>query len=264
MPVVDSHCHVSSVWYEPVESLLHQMERNDVDHAVLIQMMGQYDNQYQFACVRQYPGRFAPVVLVDIQQPQAAAVLSRLAAEGASGVRVPAGGRSPGDDPLAIWRAAECLGLSVSCAGAPAEFASPTFAALLEALPQLAVVVEHLGSLGQPRGKPVASATVNQIMALARFPNVTMKVTGLGEFARRAMPVTQPSPFEQPEPDLLLPAVAAFGPQRLMWGSDYPPVSSREGYGNALTWPRERLAHLGPAACEAIFGGTALRVFPVR
>ncbi len=38
MIIVDSHCHISPVWYEPVESLLFQMDRNDVAHAVLIQM----------------------------------------------------------------------------------------------------------------------------------------------------------------------------------------------------------------------------------
>src|SRR5207245_282300 len=48
VPVVDSHCHVSPVWYEPVEVLLSQMERNGVDHAVLIQMAGQANNDYQF------------------------------------------------------------------------------------------------------------------------------------------------------------------------------------------------------------------------
>jgi L-fuconolactonase len=264
MPVVDCHCHVSPVWYEPVESLVHQMDRNGVDQAVLIQMMSQYDNRYQFDCVRRYPGRFAPVVLVDAQQSAAAEELSRLVDEGASGVRLSAIMRSPGADPLAIWRTAERLRLPVSCAGAATDLASAGFAALLETLPQLAVVIEHLGSLGQPRGNPIAAETAAQVMALARFPNVTMKITGLGEFSRRAMPVQQPSPFEQPVPDLLQQAVAAFGPERLMWGSDYPPVSSREGYANALHWPREQLAHLGPAARDAIFGGTALRVFLVR
>jgi len=48
MVVVDTHCHVSPYWYEPVETLLYQMTTNGVDKAVLIQM-GQvriYDNAY--------------------------------------------------------------------------------------------------------------------------------------------------------------------------------------------------------------------------
>ena len=38
MGVVDTHCHVSPYWYEPVEPLLYQMTTNGVDKAVLIQM----------------------------------------------------------------------------------------------------------------------------------------------------------------------------------------------------------------------------------
>ena len=64
MPIVDTHCHVSEVYYEPVEVLLFQMDRAGVEQAILIQMREEYDNDYQFDCVRRYPGRFASVVLV--------------------------------------------------------------------------------------------------------------------------------------------------------------------------------------------------------
>ncbi|MDA0734825.1 MAG: amidohydrolase family protein [Chloroflexi bacterium] len=30
------------------------------------------------------------------------------------------------------------------------------------------------------------------------------------------------------------PPCDTFGPQRMMWGSDYPPVGDREGYRNSL------------------------------
>ena len=43
MLIVDGHCHVSTCWYEPVESLLFHMDRNGVARAVLIQMNGQAD-----------------------------------------------------------------------------------------------------------------------------------------------------------------------------------------------------------------------------
>lgn len=38
--IVDSHCHVSSVWYEPIETLLAQMGRNGVQQAVPVQLLG--------------------------------------------------------------------------------------------------------------------------------------------------------------------------------------------------------------------------------
>ena len=60
MKIVDAHCHTTPVWYEPVESLLFQMDRNDVEKAVLIQIMGNYDNEYQFDCVAKHPDRPTP------------------------------------------------------------------------------------------------------------------------------------------------------------------------------------------------------------
>src|ERR1700674_2366830 len=147
MVIVDSHCHVSDCWYEPVEVLVSQMDRNGVAHAVLIQMNGQANNAYQAACVQKYPGRFASVVIVDVERADAPTTLARVAEEGASGVRLSPKTRSPGDDPFAIWRAAARLGLAVSCGGAAADFASPKFAALVQAVPDARIVVEHLGSL---------------------------------------------------------------------------------------------------------------------
>jgi len=267
MTIVDAHCHVSEGWYEPVESVLHQMERHGVGHAVLVQMQGQFANEYQFDCVRRYPGRFAPVVLVDTSREDASTELERLADAGASGVRLNAATRSPGADPLGIWRTAARLRLPVSCAGTAAEFAAPAFSELVSAVPGLTIVLEHLGSINQPDRDDATRSDRGRAFELARFPNILMKVPGLGEFCPRRSPTGGPIPFAQPEPPLLDVAIAAFGPRRLMWGSDFPPVSAREGYGNALNLPRDRIAALPgvtPDDIARILGGTALSVFPVR
>lgn len=263
MPVADSHCHASLAWYEPVESLLFEMDRNGVDHAILIQIQGQSNNDYQFECVRRYPGRFASVVIVDHERPDALDDLRRLADRGAVGLRLRAGARSPGDDPLAIWRAAARLRLAISCAGSPDELASPALAELASGLPDLAIVVEHLGSLKARDAAPERRAVVDAVFGLSRFPNVYMKVPGLGEFCTRAMPVREPFPFERPIPPFLDTAFASFGPGRLMWGSDYPPVSGREGYAAALNLAREQFAATSDEGRADIFGGAALAVFPV-
>ncbi len=263
MTIVDSHCHVALGWYEPVEVLLHQMDHNDVEHAILIQMMGQFDNDYQAECVRRFPERLTSVVLVDAARPDAVPVLEREAERGAGGVRLRPTTRSPGDDPLAIWRAAERLGLAVSCGGSAAEFAADEFARLIEAVPGLTVVVEHLGSVNNPTEEAAPLDLRRKVFGLARFPNLLLKVHGLGEFATRAMPVAEPFPFVEPIPPLLDLAWEAFGPRRLMWGSDYPPVSNREGYANALRLPTDRLASRSDEDRALVFGGTAASVFRI-
>ena len=264
MVVVDTHRHASLDWYEPIETLLHEMDSNGVDHAVLVQINGQFDNAYQFECVRRYPRRFANVVMVDTDRPDAPQQLERLAEQGASGVRLRPTTRSPGDDPLAIWRTADQLGLTVSCGGDGAGFASAEFAETIQALPALRIVIEHLGSVSRRDLDDVRQARRRAVFGLARFPNTCIKVTGLGEFSERAMPVPGGPPFVQPIPPLLEEAYAAFGPSRMMWGSDFPPVAGREGYRLALNLTRDQFAAKSDADREQIFGQTALAVFKLK
>ena len=73
------------------------------------------------------------------------------------------------------------------------------------------------------------------------------------------MPVTSPFPFEPEDVPLLHEAYDAFGPDRLMWGSDYPPVSGREGYANALRLTMDEFP--SEADRRSIFGETAARVY---
>lgn len=266
MTVVDSHCHVSPIWYEPVESLIYEMDRNGVEHAILVQMIGQPNNDYQFECEQRFPGRFSSVVFIDTDRPDAAETLARLAERGAVGVRFRSNTRSPGRDPLAIWRLAERLDLPVSCNGVGQDFASDEFAALVRELSGLKFVIEHLGGGNHP-SHPSSDHdldTRRKILSLARFPNTYIKIHGLGEIARRTTPVTEPFPFERPIPPLLDWAFETFGASRMMWGSDFPPVSAREGYGNALRFTRDYFASKSDEERALIFGGTALSVFKRR
>jgi L-fuconolactonase len=264
LPIVDSHTHASTNWFEPVETLLHQMDTYGVEQAVLVQDNVQPDNSYQFECVRRYPGRFANVVMVDPSSETASAELDELAHQGASGVRLAITARSPGDDPLAIWRTAERLGLSVSCYGRYANYLAPEFAALVEEVPGVKLAIEHLGSGGYASDHATDPNARARFFALARYPNVYVKVPGLGEFAKRILPPVTGFPFERPIPPIIDMAFDSFGPGRMMWGSDYSPVSIREGYSNALRCVQEVLGDRNPTDIALVFGGTALSVFPIR
>lgn len=71
MAIVDTHCHASPDWFEPIESLLFQMDTCGVDKAVLVQHGGEYDNAYLLTCAEQHSGRFAVTGLVDTKLPDA-------------------------------------------------------------------------------------------------------------------------------------------------------------------------------------------------
>lgn len=261
--IVDSHCHVSSLWYEPVESLLFQMDRTGIDRAVLIQMFGQFDNREILDASHRFPGRFAPVVMVDIGDPDATDALRRLAQAGARGVRLEATSRSPGEDSLAIWRCAAELRLAVSCNGNTADFLDARFQKVLEAFPELPIVIEHLGrDSGSPAGIEDEASDFDALLQLAPYPGLTLRFHGLGEFLhRQARFEGKATPLVPARRNRLLDAVSAFGPERMMWGSDYPPVSGREGYRNAFELPRNVLAFLGDDALARLFGGTAASIF---
>ena len=260
--IIDSQCHVSPVWYEPAEALLTQMDRYRVAQALLIQMLGQTNNYYQQDCLKRFPDRFASVVLVDPATTDAVDTLKRLADEGASGVRLRPAARSPGRDPLAIWRTAEECGMAVSCVGNSAGFASPEFFALAADLPKLKIVLEHLGGTSTPDADDEARAVRQKVFELAQYQNIYLKVPGLGELIPRLSPPSaEGSPFGEITPPILLEALKRFGAERLMWGSDFPPVSSREGYGNSLQLCRAALASQSAIEQALIFGGTAKQVF---
>jgi L-fuconolactonase len=263
LPVIDAHCHASPLWFEPVESLLFQMDANAVERAVLTQVLGQFDNSYQQQCVTRCPGRFASVGMVDAGDRQAPDRVRDWAGQGMAGLRLRPEARSPGDDPLAVWRTAAECGLAISCGGSSANLLAADFAALVEAFPDMQFVVEHLGGWTRPDCDR-EPATWAGILGLARHGNVALKLPALGQLVTR--PVGKPLPPEPPVLDaaggaILFEALDAFGAERLLWGSDFPVVSSREGYANALAWTRALFADRPAAVTEAIFGGNAARIF---
>ncbi|MEO6338579.1 MAG: amidohydrolase family protein, partial [Caulobacteraceae bacterium] len=245
-------------WYEPVDTLLVQMDRCGVERAVLIQMLGRYENGYQQDCFAKSPDRFMSVVGIDPADAGGPDALRRLAGEGATGVRL-----RP-DAPAALWSAAGSLGLAVSCVGTAAAVAAPAFAEVLAGASG-PVVLEHLAGLARPDVGDLA-ALLGPVLALARFPNVYVKIPGLGQLAARGprLPAEGPPFATDDAVGLLNDVVTAFGADRLMWGSDHPVVSSREGYANALAWTQTALGHLPEGDRVNIFGGVAQRVFGRR
>ena len=251
--LIDAHCHASPFYYEPVESALESMLRNRVNQALLIPLaIADSLNPYMIECLRRFPGRFSVVATVDPQIPDAPYQLEKWAKQGAEGVRL-----SPGD-PLSIWQKAAELGLVVSLRRRVEETISGKFRNIVEALPDLKIVVEHLGCRREDTVAPYT--TYRRVLELAQYPNIFMKVPGLGEICQRPGRFPQPSaPFEDIPPVIEM-AIESFGARRLMWGSDYPHVAEREGYGNCLRLLMEHVVK-GVEDREWIFGRTAATLF---
>ncbi|MFJ4782121.1 amidohydrolase family protein [Streptomyces sp. NPDC088794] len=116
--------------------------------------------------------------------------------------------------------------------------------------PELTFVLDHLGK------PPIASGALDawaaDFRALAALPNVVAKVSGL---VTEADPETWTVADLRPSVDV---ALDAFGPDRLMFGSDWPVSVLGATYGQVVDATRE----LTPESAHAqIFEATAARVY---
>jgi len=132
--------------------------------------------------------------------------------------------------------------------------------------PQLPAATELAGRMpGQPfvldhLAKPRVKAGElepwrRDIEALARRPNVSCKVSGLvTEAAWRQWRRADFAPYL----DVVL---AAFGPERLLFGSDWPVCLLAADYPDVVGIAEDFFSRLAAAEREAIFGGNAIRFY---
>ena len=257
MLIIDTHCHAGRNWFEPIESLEFQMEQNGVDHAVLIQHGGTYDNTYLFDEAARKPGKFKVAVLIDPESEAPLGDLRRCADRGAAGVRIAPDGHFDRATASEIWRYAGQLGLVVTSLGDARRFAALEFARLLDTCPDTSVVIEHLAGVGITEPPYTDYETA---LKLAWRENVYIKVPGLGEICPRPPRLSPEFNFDD-VPPLFEMAKDAFGVRRMMWGSDWPPSAGREGYANTLAGVMQHPAFAAEGELEQVMGLTAKRVW---
>ncbi|MPY37841.1 amidohydrolase family protein [Streptomyces adustus] len=126
-------------------------------------------------------------------------------------------------------------------------------AAAADAHEGLSFVLDHLGKppVASGRRGPWASA----VRALAARPNTVCKLSGLVTEADRA---TWRAADLRPWADTVL---DAFGPHRLMFGSDWPVCTLAATYAEVHATARGLTAGLGPAERALLFEGTATAVY---
>lgn len=144
----------------------------------------------------------------------------------------------------------------------------PALTRLVDALPELVVVVDHLGKpefhetqRGGDADDDARDAWHRDLRELALRPNVVAKLSGLGGLlpaGRGARDPAAPPRHLLPEVEL---AVDAFGPDRLLFGGDWPVSLAHASYAETVATVRESLVALTPDERAAVFGGTASRVY---
>jgi L-fuconolactonase len=117
----------------------------------------------------------------------------------------------------------------------------------------LTFVLDHLGK------PPVAGGSVEpwagHVRRLASLPNTVCKLSGL---LTEATPGAWRTEDLQPYVDV---ALDAFGPQRLLFGSDWPVSTLEADYGDTVRVTDRLTQALSRSEKEAVFGRNAARVY---
>jgi L-fuconolactonase len=274
--VVDAHHHVWDLsvrdqdWIAPdsplrrnftVDDLVPEARAAGVDRTVLVQTVTVPEETPEFLALAAGHELIAGVVgWTDLTRPDVADELTRLrelpGGTFLKGIRHQVQGEP---DPEWLLRPDVRRGLAaVADAGLVYDLVVlphqlPACVQAAEALPQLTFVLDHLGK------PPIASGTrqpwAADVRALAALPNTVCKLSGMVTEADLA---TWTIDDLRPYADTVL---DAFGPDRLMFGSDWPVCTLGATYGETVSLTKELTAVLGASERADVFGGTATRTY---
>ena len=237
------------------EMLLELMRQNNVARTVMIQVIHyRWDNSYLRDVLKKYPGTFRGVARVNPEDPAAPDTLSRLVQEdGFSGVRLSPNESAAGDwikGPLMppLWKRCGDLKAPMTILAPAARM--PDIAALCEKFPDLTVVIDHMADC--PLDRP---DLLLKLTSLKRYPKVFVKISHTWSLSKEGFPFRDTFPLVQRLYD-------AFGPQRLMWGTDWPVSKRHASYAQTLAVVRDAMTFLNRDDKRWILAKTVERVWP--
>jgi hypothetical protein len=217
--------------------------------------------EFMDAAVKRYPERFAACMTWDVGIADPDAWIGKFRQDSAH-LAIRAGFGNPALEPM--FAAAEMQDVPVFGGFRQAAAVAP----VAEAHPALSIIVDHFG-ISQPpvfRQKPDPWDELPITLALAKYPNVYVKFSGAPALS------LQPYPHADVWPHLHA-VIDAFGPDRLMWASDFTRMRMAEGdtaangpksawgglYSDAVGFLRDT-SEVSLDVKGQIFGGTIRRV----
>jgi predicted TIM-barrel fold metal-dependent hydrolase len=236
------------------EMLMELMRQNGVERTVIIQVRHyMYDNSYLESVLRQYPRVFQGVARVDPLDPAAPDHLSRLTERGFRGVRLSPARDASGDwiggprmPPL--WR--RCRDLKVPMTVLAPITRMPEVGRLADTLPDLTIVVDHMADcpVDQPQ-------ELEKLIALRRHSKLFVKISHMWSLSKQKYPWSDAQAHVKRLYD-------SFGPQRLMWATDWPVCLPHATYEQTLQVVRDDMPFLNEDDKSWILSRTIEQVWP--
>jgi L-fuconolactonase len=235
---------------------MEEMGRAGVDRAVIVppSFMGNVNpNAYALEVAAKWPDRFAVMGRFDPRQPGGQDVLARwLEQPGMTGLRL-----NLRREPEVRWLPEGVLDWfwpvaakhRIPLAVLPGE-QLPLLARVIEANPELVLIIDHMGL---PAAGPDPFANFEQLLAMAKYPNVVVKLSALPRYIEEAYPFGSLHGY-------IRRAYDTFGPQRLAWGSDVTTMIGQRSYRESVDLIREACDFLSVTDREWILDKTLTRV----
>lgn len=275
-PRIDSHQHLWQLargdygWLTPALGPIHRdfgpddlsplLSQHDIISTILVQAAPtEAETRFLLETAATTPFVAGVVGWTDFEAPDAAERIAALAADPLLVGLRPMVQDIPDPDWLArpdlapAFAALKAHGLVFDALVKPPQI--PALLKLLDRETDLPVVIDH----GAKPDLTTAdlSAWRDGIAALAARPNTFCKLSGLVTEAAAGWTEATLSP-------VVIHLLACFGPQRLLWGSDWPVVTLRASYGQWFEAARNLTATLSESDRAAIFGGNAARIYLSR
>jgi predicted TIM-barrel fold metal-dependent hydrolase len=272
MTIADAHVHLFSTGFAGVaggppagEDELGAYERLRTHHGIVRALVIGYEAEARYAGNSDYVLRLAaerpwiaPLVFVRAAASPPLQMLRELRESGAAGVAIYASdeheGRAIAEWPRTVLEELRCQRALISLNVRPrATAALGTFVAGLDGCP---ILFSHLGLPGPRQAAPTlddARAELAPLLALSRRQHVVVKFSAPYAISDpgHAFPHLAAGPFVE----VLL---EAFGPKRLVWGSDFSPALDYVSF--AQTLDTRLLAHCTTPEIEAVMGANLLRL----
>jgi predicted TIM-barrel fold metal-dependent hydrolase len=120
------------------------------------------------------------------------------------------------------------------------------FGKVAEQHPQLQLILDHMGVSSAMAPDKIAEG-IGQTVALAKYPNVSAKVSASPGLSR------QPYPFRDVA-DHVKRVFDAYGPQRSYWGTDLTNSYAKASYRQRITQFTEELPFLSESDKDQVMG----------
>jgi predicted TIM-barrel fold metal-dependent hydrolase len=232
------------------DQLLPMMDEAGVARVVIVPPSWEGDRiDYAMEAHAKHPTRFGIMGRIPLADPQSAALLPKWKEQpGMLGIRVSFNAEQTAwlrnGTADWFWPAAEKAGIPVMFL-APGNL--PIFAAIAERHPQLALIIDHMGlSIDIAKAGKREEAVV-QAAALAKYPNVSVKLSSAPTYSSEPYPYRDMTLF-------IRRLYEAFGPQRCYWGTDMTNSFAKATYRQRINHFTEELTFLSEEDKDWIMG----------